>query len=65
MSDMIKSNNKQIAQIRGYNVIPGDNGDFEYAKVDDGTNKFPEWHGGFETEADAWAAAVKESNPAE
>jgi hypothetical protein len=63
MSDYINSNNKQIAQIRGYNVIPGDNGGFAYAKVDGIADQFPEWHEGFETEADAWKAAFEESNP--
>ena len=45
------------AKVAGYNVI-GEDGDYEYAKVDDIDAQFPEWHGGFETVDQAWAAAA-------
>jgi hypothetical protein len=51
--------NKDRGVNAGYSVVPGDDG-FEYAKVAGvGPFEFPEWHGPYATEEEAWVAVCR------
>lgn len=54
-----QSDNEIAARNAGYTVIPGDNGDFAFAKVDRIDQQFPFWIDGFASREAAWDAAVE------